>query len=324
MTTQASTNPPAASAAPASATPIAAAPSAAPASPLPIGEPTSSEDAAQFHLGFQRLERAIRAVPDREFLTMNLDVPSSVATVLGALREINTLRDTIVQLPAFDVARFDTLQDAALALGHAHARYRIEVENKDDVSELVAEAVQLRDTLHADATALIKRGVIDARHTLKLRGGNAHKNIAFDVLSLVEVFLDFLPRLVGKTAVTQAELEHARFVANRIVALAGQREQAVELAGPAARLRQQAFTLFIQTYDDARRAVEFIRWHEGDAERIAPSLYAGRGRRPSPTATDEAVPSVPETEAPPEPTSALPAVATHGDIPAGLSSPFAS
>ena len=205
------------------------------------------------------------------------------------------------------LARFETLQDAALALGHAHARYRIEVESKDNVSELVSEAVQLRDTLHADAAALIKRGVIDARATVKLRGGNAYKNIAFDVLGLVEVFLDYLPRLVGKTAVTLSELEHARFVANRIVALAGQREQAFEVAGPAGRLRQQAFVLFIQAYDDARRAVEFIRWHEGDAERIAPSLYAGRGRRPTAVATEEAPAPVPVVNAPPESSSVHPA-----------------
>jgi hypothetical protein len=110
-------------------------------------------------------------------------------------------------------------------------------------------------------------------------------------------------------------------VANRIVALAGQREQSPELAGPAARVRQQAFVLFTQAYDDARRAVEFIRWHEGNAERIPPSLYAGRGRRPSPVATEEAPPSAPVVNTPTAVSHAHPAAPdARSGMPGG--SPF--
>ena len=38
-------------------------------------------------------------------------------------------------------------------------------------------------------------------------------------------------------------------------------------------MRARAYTLF---YDDARRAVIFLRWHEGDADSIAPSLHPGK------------------------------------------------
>ena len=46
-------------------------------------------------------------------------------------------------------------------------------------------------------------------------------------------------------------------------------------------IRQRLFTLFVNAYDQARRAVGYLRWNEGDADQIAPSLYAGRsnGRR---------------------------------------------
>jgi hypothetical protein len=33
--------------------------------------------------------------------------------------------------------------------------------------------------------------------------------------------------------------------------------------------RNRAFTLLIEAYDDARRAVQYIRYHENDAETIA-------------------------------------------------------
>jgi len=37
--------------------------------------------------------------------------------------------------------------------------------------------------------------------------------------------------------------------------------------------------LVVNTYDEVRRAVHYLRWREGDAEEIAPSLYSGRRRR---------------------------------------------
>jgi hypothetical protein len=37
--------------------------------------------------------------------------------------------------------------------------------------------------------------------------------------------------------------------------------------------------LLAQVYDQCRRAVFFLRWNEGDADAIAPSLYTKRPRR---------------------------------------------
>lgn len=41
----------------------------------------------------------------------------------------------------------------------------------------------------------------------------------------------------------------------------------------------QAFTLFATAYNECRRGVSHLRWHEGDATEIVPSLYRGRGGR---------------------------------------------
>jgi hypothetical protein len=35
--------------------------------------------------------------------------------------------------------------------------------------------------------------------------------------------------------------------------------------------------LLANAYDQARRAITYLRWNKGDADLIAPSLYAGRG-----------------------------------------------
>lgn len=64
------------------------------------------------------------------------------------------------------------------------------------------------------------------------------------------------------------------------MAALGEREQAPGNSA-AVLLRQQAFTLFVNTYDQVRRAIGYLRWSTNDAETIAPSLWAGRGKRPT-------------------------------------------
>lgn len=47
--------------------------------------------------------------------------------------------------------------------------------------------------------------------------------------------------------------------------------------GRVADARQRTFTLLVRSYDQIRRALSYLRWNEGDVDRIAPSLWAGRG-----------------------------------------------
>jgi hypothetical protein len=61
------------------------------------------------------------------------------------------------------------------------------------------------------------------------------------------------------------------------VSAVGSREEAPANVAEVAQQRQRNFTLFVKAYDEVRRAVSFLRWKEGDLDRIAPSLYSGRG-----------------------------------------------
>ena len=65
-------------------------------------------------------------------------------------------------------------------------------------------------------------------------------------------------------------------LADQLVTAVGEREQAPVIAAEAVRDRHGAFTLFINAYDEVRAAITYIRRKQGDAESIAPSLYAGR------------------------------------------------
>ncbi|WP_437627106.1 hypothetical protein [Sorangium sp. So ce1151] len=100
----------------------------------------------------------------------------------------------------------------------------------------------------------------------------------------------------------------------------------------AADKRARAFALLVHAYDQTRRAVAYLRWNEGDADTVAPSLYKGRGGRAtasSDTASpedeapaDTAAPASPGA-APPVAASGTAAPAAPGAAPAGPAVPGA-
>jgi hypothetical protein len=74
-------------------------------------------------------------------------------------------------------------------------------------------------------------------------------------------------------------------------------------------MRARAYTLFTRAYDDARRAIIFLRWHEGDADSIAPALHPGRSA---------------SKKKPSDESNASAAVATPGVNPAQSATPSAN
>jgi hypothetical protein len=253
---------------------------------MPVATPVQPE-VKEFLAGFQRVEAEVRAVADRDLVAVNLDVPSAVATALGALPEIVTLRDEVAALKGVDINKFDKIRDYALALAHTHGAYRAALGPADPIGKISEEVAEVREQLFADALALGRRGLLESGRVEKLRSGVGYKNVAFDVVGLVQLFRERAKELAGKTAVTPQELDHAAELAQQLVTAVGLKEQSPLGLTAAALLRQQAFTLFTQAYDEARRAIGYLRWHPGDGDTIAPSLWAGRGGRkavePEPT-----------------------------------------
>lgn len=262
--------------------------------------PTGAEasEAGEFAAGFQRVEAELGHLEERDIVSVNVDIPTAVAIVLGSLPEIRALRPQLAELKGFDVARFDKLRDYTLAVGHAHAMFRAASGPSDGLSELANEVAELRDVLQADATALAKRRILDENQITKLRGGSGYKSVAFEVVGLVGLFRARWDEIKGRSALEPEELEHAGRRAQELVTAVGLKEQAPAVVGAAMAVRQRAYTLFYNAYDDTRRAVAYLRWHEGDADSIAPSLLSGRGGS---RAVPEEVPAPPAAGSTPPP-----------------------
>ena len=248
---------------------------------LKVVEATFPADATvgRFRQAFVRIEPELRELSGNLW-HVNVDIEAAVTTVLGVLPKIDWLRsEGPAHLADFDVARFDKLEDYALALGYAHAAYRATAEPVDTVPALAAEAAEVRGVLLSDAAALAKRGLLDPARVAKLHSPGGYGNIVFDVLGLVSLFRESWNHIENKTALRPGELDRAELSADGLLTAIGRRQRAHAVVSVAADVRHRAFTLMMRAYDEVRRALLYLRWHEGDADEFAPSLYAGRGKR---------------------------------------------
>ncbi|XXT20112.1 hypothetical protein WME94_00915 [Sorangium sp. So ce429] len=242
---------------------------------------------------------------------MNLDVPRVVSQVLGVSPGLVALRPAIAEhLPTFEVALVDRLETYALAAWYAHLLSLSSGDVESALKPLLAEAAPLRENLLGDAEALARRGLLDAETVADIRAGQGYIDTANDLVALSALFSASWSEIAGRTVATEEEVKRAGEIGPQLLAALGVREHG-KGPGPteAADKRARTFALLVHAYDQIRRAVAYLRWDEGDADEIAPSLYKGRTGRAS-SSTDS-------TAAPPDEAPAGPAASPGTPAPAG-------
>lgn len=277
---------------------------------------------------YKRVEADLAALDPQDLVQVNLDVTAAITTVLGVLPEVKGLREQIAQhLPTFDLAAFDKLEDYTLALHSAQTGYLTATQPPDDLVQLSAEATKVRDRLHKDAQALAAHGLVDEAPLAQVKGGTGYKVMAQDLEILSRVMNASWERIQGKSATTIEDLQTASRMSTRLMRIVGLREQGPAILAAAADHRLRAFTKMLTGYEDARRAVGYLRARQGDADGIAPSLYPGRPRRRTTeepvaagTDTNNGVPAAPTPAAP----APIPAPAATNNALVSKNGPFAS
>ena len=225
------------------------------------------------------LELEMEAIPPECVRRVNVDIPNASSTVLAAIPKIVGIKSAIVAAaPNFDIRKIDKLEPCALALRGSHLVYLALIETPDELRVLCDQAIVARDLFRTDAAPLCKRGLIEASALKDCRGLMGYRNIATELGLVVTVFKGAWSVIQGKTAVTLDELERARRISQAMARYVGYKEQASLTVAEASDKRARAFTLLHNCYDEVRRVVIYTRWAEGDAETIAPSIYAGRNR----------------------------------------------
>ena len=246
----------------------------------------------------------IEAVPNADLIPIKIDVMLIVGNVLGALPEITRLRPEMEgAFKLFDFTRFDKLEQYARAMHHAHALWRAASKPKADLVDLATTLNDERERLLTSAEALAVNGLVDGSRLKEIKKVSGYRALAADVATLVELIRERWSVIQHKTPLSLTDLDRQAELALDLVAAVGTRDQATPSVGEASLNRQRAFTLFVRAYEDARRAVSFLR--PDAADDIAPSLYAGRGgRKPNePVESDDETVDSEEATAAATPTS---------------------
>ena len=285
-----------------------------------------------FTQALESVTPALDAIPEDQLEPVRHDITVAFLTVLGVCKHASEYRGEVRTQIGEDAAKhFDVLEAAARACYHAHAQHLPTVHGIT-TGPLVDELGQMRRVLLAEARVLVTRGKLSPDALAEIVGGTSQSALCLDILQLVSVFRANWPSLSSITAVTKDELDQAESLASALATTLGENAQGTSPVAPTADQRARTYTYFVRTYDEVRRAIHFIRWSQGDADEIVPSLSAGRTRSavadPTPVHTGPVVPIVPvattTTTSTPAPTSTSNGAATPAAPGTPSAQPFAT
>jgi hypothetical protein len=233
---------------------------------------------ADYSSSYERVRPRLDALRRDELIPIKLDIPTAVMTALGAAPEVRALRDAIVRdWPTADMELIDGLADIARALMHTHNRSKTDAGvDATDLMAMAEEVAAIRKRFIIDAQPLVHRGFVNAGLLRGITNLTGYRNLASDVMRLVEGLRNQLAAVQAHSAITEEELAQAFTLADGLLSAAGMREQADPSPVAWSIERVRMFTLFMQAYVQSRHAVQHVRWREGDADKIIPSLYNRR------------------------------------------------
>ncbi len=239
---------------------------------------------------FAKIEPELAALAAEELAPITVDVSAAVTAVLAAAPKILAHREEIVeQLPLHPIEPIDELTTYAHGAWYAHLLHTYASGSPESAKAMIDEAQKLREDLLVAAEALAHRGMLDADVVAKIRKGQGHADTANDLTTLAQVFTASWSKVGSKTAVERSEVDRAAELGPAVMVAIDVRKHGAKSTDTDGQ-RTRAFALLARAYDGCRRALSYLRWAEGDADTIAPSLFKKRaGRKPGSAKKEEEV-----------------------------------
>ncbi len=266
-------------------------------------------------VAFEAMRAELMALRPEELYSVNVDIPRAASIALGAETFIRAYAEEIEELlPQHDMSGLEKLRSYALGAVYAHLQSQ-PVSKNGDVVTLFEEASQLRAELLVAADALAYAGLVDADRVAQIRSGQGQLDTAADLLGLGTLFAASWDVLASKTAVERAKVDRASKLGVDLLAALGEKGHSGSQGTPESiDLRNRAFTLLVNAYDSCKRALTYVRWYEGDADTIAPTLYQRSRKRPAaPVVVPEPTPAAPPGAPPSTASPTAPAAPTGPD-----------
>lgn len=228
----------------------------------------------------ERLAAEMATVAESDMERVSFDVAAGVTRMLGFWEVFSTYLPTIAKLEGIDIERVGKLREYALNLLFWQGSATYAAAPRDGLPEIIERGIALRDTTLSDLQSLANHGIIDPVLLENFRGTKEHRKLGQDLIGLSNLVHEHWPVIEGKSPITLTAMDEVARHGEVIMQIVGERERAPMTIAEKVLQRDKAYTLFVRAYDEARRAILYLRWKEEDADMILPSLHKGRrGKR---------------------------------------------
>lgn len=260
------------------------------------------ENLEEAEAAYNRIKAELDALNETELTPLNVDLVSATSIALGVAERIIGHRERMAKLPEFEIRYVDNLVDYAKGAWYAYVT-NLPAADPRDLTEYMAEVASLRGKMLMWAAPLVGAGKFDEAAISKIKDGSGHKDSASDLVALVGLYRSKWEEVKNMCGVTEQELVRAAQIAPAVFSLLSKREFQGSVVPDGSLRVRRAWTLLDRAYGHCRRALGFLRYEEGDADTLAPSLRrnAGPGARqtttepppPPPTEVTIEVPTLP-------------------------------
>ncbi len=238
--------------------------------------PESLYDLTNAETAFMRVQGKLERLGPDELRPQNVELVSATSLVLGVSDRVLQFRDRAKHLPEFDASCFDNLVDYALSTWYVHVT-NLPQADPPEAAAWIKEVVDLRSKLLLWAEPLAASGQFEQAAVDQIKEGQGHKDAASDVVALVGLYRAVWDKVQTMCGVTEADLIRAADLGPKVFALVGHRENRLR-SRPDSSLRvHRTWSLLDNAYEQCRRAIQFFRFDQRDADVIAPSLRSNPG-----------------------------------------------
>ncbi|MFO0562537.1 MAG: hypothetical protein U0269_31260 [Polyangiales bacterium] len=247
----------------------------------PDAPPTDSLESAR-----TKVRPAASALDSEHVRTYNMDPPYAASVIHNAWPVIEPRIEAMSKLPGFDAALVRLVPFAANALLLVDSR--IPRKSPPSAAQLQL-AINARRALVTAAQPLADRAMIDAAILERASSGTSFLDVGNGLLMMASEITSKWSQIVNKTIITSAEIETAQRLGREMLSAATARPESDQAIAELEDERARIATLLFDGWNEVRAALGWLRRREGDANELAPSLYARSSGRPK----SDSVPPIP-------------------------------
>ena len=220
---------------------------------------------------YRQRKIALAQIPARSLARIHVNVAIAAEATLIAIPKLEAHKAEIKHLYNTTADLVHELEISALAAWHADA---LGIKGpQDDLQAIANEGYAIRADLLQWASVLSRRGIIDSTKVDTIEMKRGYRELAVDLVRLVDAFEESWDSIDGKILVTKGEIEHARALSGRILdRIVGRRSDRTDSDPGPMQMRQRAFTRLVQDHRRVARAIAFIVGPDGDPNEILPPL----------------------------------------------------